>query len=356
MINIDDVQALRQKDPSNMLDAVYGLPEQMEQALRIMDDVHLAINKERISNIIVTGLGGSAIGGDLVRVFTAGKLAVPMSVNRDYVLPNYTGPNTLVFASSYSGNTEETLSAYDMAKARGAQIVAITTGGQLGKKAEADGYPVIKIPAGLQPRAAIGVSFIPLVMALAKIGFLDVADVKAQALDTITLLKAMRDELNPSVAKADNLSKQLAEKFYGNLPVIYGAAGTTEVVAQRWKGQICENAKAPAHYNVFPEWNHNELVGTEVPKDLLKRFQVVMLRDKNDHVRIQKRIDITKDIWRSAAGSVTEVWSRGNSDMARIFSLIYIGDYASVYLAFMNGVDPSTVEKIDLLKGKLAQM
>jgi len=356
MINIDDVQALRQKDPSNMLDAVYGLPEQMEQALGIMDDVHLAINKERISNIIVTGLGGSAIGGDLVRVFTAEKLAVPMSVNRDYVLPNYTGPNTLVFASSYSGNTEETLSAYDMAKARGAQIVAITTGGQLGKKAEADGYPVIKIPAGLQPRAAIGVSFIPLVMALAKIGFLDVADVKAQALDTITLLKAMRDELNPSVAKADNLSKQLAEKFYGNLPVIYGAAGTTEVVAQRWKGQICENAKAPAHYNVFPEWNHNELVGTEVPKDLLKRFQVVMLRDKNDHVRIQKRIDITKDIWRSAAGSVTEVWSRGNSDMARIFSLIYIGDYASVYLAFMNGVDPSTVEKIDLLKGKLAQM
>lgn len=356
MINIDDVQALRQKDPSNMLDAVYGLPEQMEQALEIMDNVHLAVNKESISNIIVTGLGGSAIGGDLVRIFTAGKLSVPMSVNRDYVLPNYTGPNTLVFASSYSGNTEETLSAYDMAKARGAQIVAITTGGQLGKKAEADGYPVIKIPAGLQPRAAIGVSFIPLVMALAKIGFLDVADVKAQALDTITLLKVMRDELNPSVAEADNLSKQLAEKFYGNLPVIYGAAGTTEVVAQRWKGQICENAKAPAHYNVFPEWNHNELVGTEVPKDLLKRFQVVMLRDKNDHVRIQKRIDITKDIWRSAAGSVTEVWSRGNSDMARMFSLIYIGDYASVYLAFMNGVDPSTVEKIDLLKGKLAQM
>jgi glucose/mannose-6-phosphate isomerase len=356
MINIDDVQALKQADPSNMLDAVYGLPEQMEQALSIAESMQLNVDKNYIKNIIVTGLGGSAIGGDLVRVFAAGRLNIPMAVNRDYVLPSYVGEDTLVFASSYSGNTEETLSAYDTAKAKGAQIIAITTGGQLLKKAQTDGYSVINIPAGLQPRAAIGVSFVPLVMALAKIGLLDENDVKPQILEAIELLKIMRNELNPSKPEADNLSKQLAKKFYNNLPVIYGVVGTSEVVAQRWKGQICENAKAPAHYNIFPEWNHNELVGTEVPADLLKRFQVIMLRDKNDHPRIQKRIDITKEILKQVEGGVVEIWSRGNSDIARIFSLIYIGDYASVYLALLNGVDPSTVEKIDLLKNKLAKM
>ncbi|MDK2992900.1 MAG: glucose/mannose-6-phosphate isomerase, partial [Clostridiales bacterium] len=191
MINIDDVQALKQADPSNMLDAVYGLPEQMEQALSIAESMQLNVDKNYIKNIIVTGLGGSAIGGDLVRVFAAGRLNIPMAVNRDYVLPSYVGEDTLVFASSYSGNTEETLSAYDTAKAKGAQIIAITTGGQLLKKAQTDGYSVINIPAGLQPRAAIGVSFVPLVMALAKIGLLDENDVKPQILEAIELLKIM---------------------------------------------------------------------------------------------------------------------------------------------------------------------
>jgi len=356
MINLDDIEALKQADPGEMLEAVYTLPEQMEQALKIAENMHLKVDKDRVKNVVVTGLGGSAIGGDLVRVFAANRLDIPMAVNRDYVLPKYVGQDTLVITSSYSGNTEETLSAYDVAKAKGAQIIAITTGGMLIKKAQADGHSVIEIPAGLQPRAAIGLSFVPLVMALAKIGLLNEADIRAQIWEAVALLKTMRQELSPSVSEANNLSKQLAKKFYNNYPVIYGVVNTSEVVAQRWKGQICENAKAPAHYNIFPEWNHNELVGTEYPSDLLKRFQVVMLRDKNDHPRIQKRIDITKDILKQVVGGVTEVHSRGDSDIARIFSLIYIGDYASVYLALLNGANPSTVEKIDLLKNKLAQM
>ncbi len=343
---------LSQVDPGQMLTALWNLPEQCEEALRLARQAQVKIDPARVRQIMVTGLGGSAIGGDLLRVLAGRRCRVPVVVNRDYTLPAFVGPETLVFATSYSGNTEETLSACQQAVDKGAQIVAVTTGGKLGESARRDGFPIVTIPAGISPRAATGYLLIPLLAILGDHNF--ISPVEPEVIELTGLLRSMRAELGPQAPLAANLAKQLAGKFFDGIPVIYGAAGTTETAAMRWKGQINENAKAMAYFNVFPELNHNEVVGFEYPQRLLQERQLVILRDQDDHPRVNKRIEITREIVQGVVGGWTEIRSRGTSPLARIFSLTYIGDYTSVYLAFLNGIDPTPVKLIDLLKNKLA--
>nr|WP_238988758.1 bifunctional phosphoglucose/phosphomannose isomerase [Calorimonas adulescens] len=348
---LDDLNKLQELDKEGMLDAVYHLPEQMEEALSISEGFNFKASN--IKNVVVSGMGGSAIGGDLVRVYLMDRVRIPILVNRAYSIPAFVDGSTLFIASSYSGNTEETLSTYAEAKQKGAQIVAITTGGKLKEMALADGYPVLTIPAGYQPRAAIGYSFVTTLMTLYKAGIID--DPKGEINDAIGVLKDLREQLKPEVMFEDNNAKQLADDFYGRLPVIYGSAGTTEIVAQRWKGQMSENGKAMAYYNVFSELNHNEIVGFEFPKELLKKFVIVYLQDDEDHPRIKRRMEITREIIEDAVYKVDEVQAVGGTRLARLFSLIYIGDYTSVYLAFLNGTDPSPVKRISYLKDQLAK-
>ncbi|MDD2553019.1 MAG: bifunctional phosphoglucose/phosphomannose isomerase, partial [Desulfotomaculaceae bacterium] len=283
----------------------------------------------------------------------AGKISVPVTVNRDYVLPEFVGPDTLVFAVSYSGNTEETLSAYEEARARGASVIAITTGGKLAGMAARDGVPLVKIPAGCAPRAATGYLFIPTLVILQRLGLLP--DLTGEITAMAGFIKELQNKIGPESPEEENVSKQIAHKLYKKIPVVWGVTGTTEVVAQRWKGQINENAKAPAYWNVFPELNHNEIVGLEYPPEILKKIHVVILRDEQEHPRVQKRIEITKGIIKDALDGVTEVWSSGDGDLARLFSLIYTGDYASLYLAALYGIDPGPVKIIDYLKWELAK-
>jgi len=348
---LDKEDELRRIDTIGMFAALDGLPGQCAGAFRdLVDNVQIP-EIDAISNIVVTGLGGSAIGGDLLRVYAAGKLPVPVTVNRDYVLPEFVGPDTLVFAVSYSGNTEETLSAYAESRSRGASVIAITTGGKLGEAAGKDGFPVIAVPGGISPRSATGYLFIPTLKILNRLGLLP--DVTEEITEMIDLIRDMRKKLGPAAAEAENPAKQIARKLHGKIPVIWGSAGTTEVVAQRWKGQINENAKSPAYWNVLPELNHNEIVGFEFPSEILRKIHVVILRDERDHPRVQKRIEITKEVIQNAVDGYTEVWASGKGELARLYSLIYTGDFASVYLAALNGVDPGPVKVIDFLKREL---
>ncbi|WP_418790972.1 bifunctional phosphoglucose/phosphomannose isomerase [Phosphitispora sp. TUW77] len=352
--DLNNLETVKANDPGGMLDALWQMPEQCEEALAIGRKIEMPSDyAANVSNIVVTGLGGSAIGGDFLRLYVTNKLVIPVIVNRDYNLPAFVDSKTLLFAVSYSGNTEETISAYIQAREKGARIVALTNGGKLRQMAEADGYPVIVVPAGISPRAATGYLLIPTLTVLEKLGLISGLAVELEELTRI--LRSLREQLRPETPVKQNIAKQIAARFYRKIPIIWGAGGGTEVVAMRWKGQVNENGKAPAYWNVFPELNHNEIVGFEEPAALLGQLEIVILRDSEDHPRVQKRMDISKDIVKGVVGGVAEVWSQGEGRLSRLFSLTYIGDYVSVYLAALYGIDPTPVKNIDYLKGKLAE-
>lgn len=335
-----------------MMGFLYELPEQFVYSLDMKFDFADRYRKP-YQNIVISGLGGSAIGGDIVRTLAAGQAAVPVVVNRDYNLPAFVDQNTLFAAVSYSGNTEETLSAYQQAREKGATIICLTSGGKLAEWAAHDGYAVIKVPGDLVPRAATGYLFAPLALFLEEIGLL--SNVRTEIEETIQVLNSQRQILNPQVGQPENLARRLAEHLRGAIPVIWGSSGLTEAAALRWKAQINENAKSPAYYNLFPELNHNEIVGFEVPAELLSRLVVVILRDQGDSPQIQKRMAITRQIIENRVQEIVEVSSQGQSFLARFYSLVYLGDYTSVYLAHEYGINPTPVQVIDYLKAELAK-
>jgi len=335
-----------------MMGYLYELPEQFADSLNLSFDFIDQYSKE-YRNIMVSGMGGSAIGGDILRNYISKKADIPVVVNRDYDIPGFVGPSTLVFAVSYSGNTEETLEAYQQARDRGADIIVVSSGGKLSELASRDGQALIKVPAGFVPRAAIGCLFAPLVLVLGKMGILQ--GVEQEITETTAVLRELRDALNPTVDVPVNLARVIAGKTRETIPVIWGTTGVSEAVAQRWKAQINENAKCPAYYNIFPELNHNEVVGFEVPEDMINRLVYIILRDKDDNERIKKRIEISKNIIKDKVKNIIEINSSGESYLARLFSLIYIGDYASVYLALEYGINPTPVKMIDYLKEQLAK-
>ena len=354
-INLDDPKTIGKIDRSNMLKLLVGFPEQCEKAADIGFKFDIRPSYfSGCSQVVFTGLGGSAIGADLIRSYLADEANVPISVNRNYTLPGFVSKSTLAVASSYSGNTEETISAYKDARAKGARLVAITSGGEIAKMASADNVPLITIPGGLPPRCALGYSFFPSLVLLSKLGI--VADKGRDIKKAINLMGRLRDEeIGPQVAEKDNQAKSLARRIHGRYPIIYGGADRIDTVAVRWRGQLAENSKTISSSHVFPEMNHNEIVGWENPEGVLKRFVVICLRDVQDHERIKKRMDITRSIIEKEGVSVIEAESTGDSALERIFSLVYTGDFVSFYLAVLNGVDPTPVDRIAYLKKELAK-
>ena len=345
-------------DPSDMMGAILALPEQCERARQIAFDADLgALRGRTFRNAVIAGLGGSAIGGDLLRAVYEPMLRVPVFVSRDYHIPGFAGRDTLVIAASYSGNTEETLASYDRARKQEAAILAITTGGDLASRAQADGVPVIGIPGGLQPRAAVGYSFVPLVVTACRLELMT-ARLLDDLDDMIAALNAVRDSCNPDIPQSRNRAKQLATAWLGKLPVIYGSQGERGVIAYRWKSQINENAQAPAYWNVLPELDHNESVGWSGERGqtrLASSFAVVFLRDEHEPEQIRHRVELTKQIVAKHAASVSDAWPMGDSAAARALSLVYFGDFASCYLAYAYGEDPTPVRAIDWLKAELAR-
>lgn len=352
---LNDVEAVRALDPENMYNRIFDLPEQMTQAMKIATGWNVpASDFPDVKNIVVVGMGGSAAGGDIARSFLSEELLIPFQICRNYVLPEFVDDETLVIASSYSGNTEETLSAIEDAMERSAMIAALSTGGLLEEIAQINQIPMLKLPEGLQPRAAIGFSFVPLMMFLEKIGV--VKDVADRIKKTIAHLKTCRERMIEDRDVNQNPAKQLAQLMHGKMPIIYGGPTLSDVMATRWKAQICENAKLLSFCNTYPEFNHNELVGwTSFPAALADSFIVINLRDTEDHPKVSLRMDVVKEIIEEKDVQVIDIWASGETKLERMFSLLQMGDFVSYYLAILNAVDPTPVEMIENLKKEIAE-
>ena len=339
-------------DPQDMHGALRAFPDHLAEGWRrgaAADGFGLDVSG--LNGVVVCGMGGSAIGADLVRALAEPEAPVPVAVVRGYDLPAWVRETTLVVASSYSGGTEETLSAFAEAERRGARIVAVASGGEVAARARDGGHDLVEIPGGMQPRAALGYSLGVLLRLARAAGLLalsdDAFDAALASARTTAGRLAVEDRANPAV--------EIARAFDGHLPVVYCGPGLLEPVAMRWRTQIHENAKHPAFGNVFPELDHNEIMAYEGgPPDLLRRLSVVVLRDADDHPQVRRRFSITKDLVAGHVSAWREVEAEGDSPLARLLSLVQLGDWASYWLAARKGVDPTPVETIQRLKAALA--
>lgn len=299
-----------------------------------------------IDKVVVCGMGGSAMAGDIAKRFAKSLLFI----NRSYTLPSFVDRHTLIIAISYSGNTAETISSLTAGLEAGAVPLVIASGGELEKISRAEGIPFLKIPSGYQPRAAIGHLSLPLLITLARLDLLkEIGPWKAilQELDRV------RVQCTFSVPTEDNPAKQLASALSGRIPIVYGTVDNTCLVAMRWKAQINENAKQPAFWNAFPELNHNEILAL-VRADLLAEQHVLLLENDYDLPENRRRIEIMTDLFATHKVPFTRVKAEGTSELAQVFAQIYLGDYVSYYLALLNGVNPTPVELIEGFKQALA--
>ncbi len=349
---MDIKRLIRQVDQQDMLKLLFTFPEQFRHAVEIGNSFDFHLSDDPIKNIVFSGMGGSAIGGNLIISYFGDELEIPAIVNRNYYLPQFVDSSSLVVVTSFSGNTEESLSSYEDAKSKGAQILCITSGGTLKQKARQDKTPVITIPDGVPPRTALGYLSIPAIFSLMKAHL--VGDKTADFEETILLLQKKAKVYSPD--STSNPALNLAQKLQAKIPIIYSTNDLLDIVALRWKGQFSENAKVLAFCNVFPELNHNEIVGWEQLPALLKNFQIIYLHDLQDHPRNNRRMDISKEILEQVTNPIIELETEGKSKLARLFSLIYFGDVVSYYLAILNGVDPTPIEKIQYLKNQLAKL
>ena len=354
MSELDNLQLYNEIDKDGMYGLIFNFPEQIGKATVIGSEIDISRQDYLgVKNIVLAGMGGSAIGGDMAASYFRNTLKVPFAVCRNYQLPAYVDSDSLVIVSSYSGNTEEMLSAFTDAVTRKAKIICITTGGQLARQANKFKCQKITIPSRFQPRAALGFSMIPIFYILHKLGQVDFDESLFR--EVARGLKAYRGQYSRESSLDKNPAKMLAQKLRGKMPIIYSGPDLLDAVATRWKGQICENAEMLAFHNYFPEFNHNELVGFNVIDEYKKYITAVILRDSDDHDRVSKRMNIIKDLLEEKGIEVVTVYSQGDFPLGRMFSLIQLGDFASFYLAILNKVDPTPVKPIEALKRKMAE-
>jgi glucose/mannose-6-phosphate isomerase len=352
-VNLDDIEYLKSADPRDMGARIAELPLQCREARMLAERCPLPPNYRQADAIVILGMGGSAIGGDLVCALVRDECSVPISVNRDYDLPAFVGNQTLVVASSYSGNTEETLSAFAQALERGAMVVAITTGGQLAETCRRRNLPLITFEYESQPRAALGYSFVTLLVLLQEMGY--IAGKSGQLQETITSLEHLRSRIGVEVPEADNPAKQLARRLEGKLPVFYGAGHLSEV-ARRGKCQWNENSKAWAFWDVLPELNHNSVAGYGHPASLAPHLHVLMLDSELYHPRHQVRLGVTGEILTQNGIPHEAIQVAGKSRLSQMLWAIHFVDFVSYYLAALNGADPTPVDNIAYLKKRLSEI
>lgn len=319
-----------------MIELVREQPAQLADALWRVDSAGLA-EVDAPGGLTVCGMGGSAIGADLAAAAIGDRALRPLRTVRDYALPSWLGSDTLVLCASYSGDTEETLACFEAAGALGAPRVALTIGGRLAELARAEGVPVIGVPGGIQPRAAVAYMTVGALECAALCGA--APSLRAEVEAASALLGELAGEPEPA--------RKLAGVIQGRIPIFYGA-GPTAPVATRWKTQVNENAKLPAFDATLPEANHNEVCGYG-PGD----FAAVLLEDEGQHERVRRRFEVTAGVAARAGLAVERVQSRGESPLERVMSLVFLGDLVSVELAHLAGVDPTPVEAIEALKREL---
>jgi glucose/mannose-6-phosphate isomerase len=341
--------AIEALDPSGQLADILDLPEHLRDALWRVESANLA-RVDTPDGLVVAGMGGSAIGGALARAVIGDRAARPIAIARGYALPPWTTSDTTVLCASYSGDTEETLAAYEAAGVIGARRVVCTTGGELAKAARADGVAVVPLPGGYQPRAAVGYGLVVSLEVAALAGVceplhteIDVAAAHAGELIA---------EWGPE-ADEDSLAKALARRLHGTVVQVAGA-DLTAPVAYRWKTQLNENSKLPAFAAELPELDHNEIVGWESAGDL-GPFSAVLLDDSDLHPRIRRRVELTQQLIAESGAVAERVQSVGGTRVDRLVSMVLLGDLVSLYLAVLRGVDPANVDVLTRLKQELAK-
>ncbi len=345
---------IEQTDKSNMFYVLAAFPSQAEEAIQIGDSLNSNDEYKNVNKIIITGLGGSAIGGDLLRSYLHYEIKIPIFVNRNYRLPAFADENTLVIVSSYSGTTEESISAYEDAKNRNCKIVCLTSGGKLEIYAESENRLLIKVPRGYQPRCAIAYSFFPLMIFFMHLGFIQ--ERKDEIINCLDFVRKKSFQYS-KIESNENVAMGIANHLKGKIPVIYSSTDVLDIVNLRWRCQINENAKCLAFGNYLPEMNHNEITGWQENPDSLQNFVIVSLVDREDNPRIIRRLSITLDIIHKQHGTkLIEVDAEGETRLERLMDLIHLGDWVSFYLAIMYKTDPSPIEKINILKNKLSEI
>jgi glucose/mannose-6-phosphate isomerase len=336
-------------DTLGMWDAAAHLPEQVAAAARTAEDLPRLETSERVAQVVVLGMGGSGISGDVFEAVAGPTLRVPVSVVKSYCVPAFVGPSSLVFAVSFSGNTEETVEAARTALSRGASVVAVTSGGELAKLADEWGAPVLSVPGSIpQPRAAVGAMTVPLLALVEDVGLLPGA--RRWIEQTVTQLQRRRDQLIGSGSPAAALARRLGR----TIPLIYGGTGVGAVAAFRWKADVNENAKAPAFSASHPELCHNEIAGWGQHGDVTRQlFTLVNLRHDDEHRGIARRFGLIEDIVREVVAGIEEVRAEGDGRLAQLFDLIIFGDFVSLHLADQEGLDPGPVPVLSEIKSRL---
>ncbi len=344
-VALDEPAAYPTADPRGLRELLAGFAGQVADATRLADGLRLEGGPPRA--VLAVGMGGSAAAGDLLQALAEDRAPFPIHVARGYGVPAWVGPDTLVVASSYSGETEETLAAFQAARARGARALVVTSGGRLGAEAHRAGLPWVRVPTGFPPRAALAYLLMPAIVALDAVGggLAGAADRE----EAVGVLKALGGELAPEVPTPHNDAKRLAAELLGRTPVIYGTDATA-VVAYRWRTQMEENAKVVALSGALPELDHNAIEAWGAGP--AGAWAVVFLRDPGEHARVARRVTLTRPITEGRA-LTREVWARGEGRLARLLSLVLFGDWTSYYLALLRGVDPWTVATLDAFKRRM---
>jgi len=340
-------------DKTGFKDLLLNFYEQVDMAPALVEKAQLQIDTARIQQIVYLGMGGSAITGDLLNDVLFAQLNVPINVVRGYATPAYCSANTLIVACSYSGKTEETLSALHSAELSGAQFLCVTSGGTVAKLVEKNKWNQITLPDGYPPRMALGFMFFALYHALGQAGlFSDYTN------DLSALSRFIQDEINKHDCDQHPghvLAMELAKTIQNHIPVIYSSAPFLASVSLRWQNQMHENSKSLAFRNVLPEMNHNEIVGWEMDNDVKNNLLVIFLENETPHPQIKKRIQLSKKIIKSGGNNVVDLYSHGANTLEKVFSLIILGDWVTYYLAAYYKKDPIAIVNIDYLKEELAK-
>jgi glucose/mannose-6-phosphate isomerase len=339
--------ALREVDPAGMIDDVLAQPDQLGDALWRVQSADLR-KRDMAGGLVVCGMGGSAIGGDLAAAALGDRATRPIRTIRGYGLDPWTGGDALVLCASYSGGTEETLACFEAAGIIGAPRVALTTGGKLAAAAREEDVPVVGLPSGMQPRAAVIYMTVAALECAARCG---AAPGLHTEIDSAAAFLGERVKEWGPASGEDSRAKTIADRLQGTVPVIHGA-DPTMAPARRWKSQLNENAKAPAFASVLPEADHNEISGWDRDHGSLSG---VFLEDPDQHPRIRRRIELTAGLLEDAGAHTERIELEGESRLERVLGLVLLGDLVSVYVAALGGVDPTPVEPIDRLKASLAQ-
>lgn len=326
-----------------MIEIIDNLPEDIVNSLDLSEGINVKFKE--IKNVIIGGMGGSAIGGEVVKYYAMQNGNLPIEIITDYEIPNYANENTLLICVSYSGNTEETINIYKKGRKKKCQIFIITSNGLLEDYSKKERIPSLLIPKGYAPRCAIAYLLFPILKILEKS---EIIEVKQKEIKEV--ISILRENKESSKKWAQEVSIKIKEK----LPFIYSEYRFLPV-AKRIVTQINENSKSLAHFATFPELDHNEIVGWENPKEIIKRFFIIVLRSNSETERMKRRIDITLELIKEFAGEVTSIYPDGESYITNLFSFIQKGDYLSYYLAQNYGVDPYPVRRIDELKRRMSE-